>query len=86
MVLLDRNLPDIDGYALARTIRQEEAARKTRRVPIIAISAESGEAHREQCFDSGMDGVLGKPLRLEMLQNAIATWCLVDAFDAPDAS
>lgn len=86
MVLLDRNLPDIDGYALARTIRQEEAARKTRRVPIIAISAESGEAHREQCFDSGMDGVLGKPLRLEMLRNAIATWCLIDAFDASDAS
>lgn len=86
MVLLDRNLPDIDGYALARTIRQEEAARKTRRVPIIAISAESSEAHREQCLDSGMDGVLGKPLRLEMLRNAIATWCLVDAFDAPDAS
>ena len=86
MVLLDRNLPDIDGYALARTIRQEEAARKTRRVPIIAISAESGEAHREHCLDSGMDGVLGKPLRLEMLRNTIATWCLVDAFEVPDAS
>ena len=85
MVLLDRNLPDIDGYALARMIRQEEAARMARRVPIIAISAECGEAHKMRCFESGMDGVLGKPLRLEMLRQAIATWCQPDAGDAPDA-
>ncbi|WP_304589938.1 ATP-binding protein [Burkholderia anthina] len=86
MVLLDRNLPDIDGYALARMIRQEETARKARRVPIIAISAECGDAHHARCRESGMDGVLGKPLRLEMLRQAIATWCAADAGDAPDVS
>lgn len=84
LVLLDRNLPDIDGYVLARTIRQEEAARNARRVPIIAISAETGDVHSEQCYDSGMDGVLNKPLRLGMLQKAIATWCLADGSEAQD--
>jgi signal transduction histidine kinase len=86
MVLLDRNLPDIDGCALARMIRQEEAARKARRVPIFAISAESGDTHKVRCLESGMDGVLGKPLRLDTLQQVIATWCPADAGDAPDAS
>lgn len=75
MVLLDRNLPDIDGCALAQMIRQEESARKARRVPIIAISAESSDEHRILCLASGMDGTLGKPLRLEMLRQAIAKWC-----------
>lgn len=78
MVLLDCNLPDIDGYALARMIRQEEAARKALRVPIIAISAESCDTHRMHCLASGMDGVLGKPLRLETLRQAIARWCSSD--------
>ncbi len=82
MVLLDCNLPDIDGYALTRMIRQEEAARKTTRVPIIAISAESGDAHKACCLDNGMDGVLGKPLRHETLRRAIATWCPAYTEDA----
>lgn len=86
MVLLDCNLPDIDGYALARMIRQEEAARKAPRVPIIAISAESGDAHRVHCLESGMDGVLGKPLRLDTLRQAIAQWCATDADITLDAS
>ncbi|MDN7646203.1 ATP-binding protein [Burkholderia cenocepacia] len=83
MVLLDCNLPDIDGYALARMIRQEEAARKTGHVPIIAISAGSGDAHKVRCLESGMDGVLGKPLRLETLRKTIGTWCPLDG-DASD--
>ncbi|WP_175812896.1 ATP-binding protein [Burkholderia contaminans] len=84
IALLDCNLPDIDGYALARMIRQEESARKARRVPIIAISAESGDMHRTRCLESGMDGVLSKPLRLDTLRQAIARWCPIDAVDAPD--
>ncbi|WP_080418145.1 ATP-binding protein [Burkholderia ubonensis] len=75
MVLLDCNLPDFDGYALARTIRLNEATRQTERIPIIAISALSGDEHKMRCFDSGMDGVLGKPLRLSALRQILAMWC-----------
>ncbi|MCQ4437902.1 hypothetical protein NO135_23150, partial [Clostridioides difficile] len=54
---------------------QDEAARQLRHVPIVAISAVTGDAHKMRCFDSGMDGVLGKPLRLEALRQMIAMWC-----------
>ncbi|WDR88171.2 ATP-binding protein [Burkholderia ambifaria] len=86
MVLLDCSLPDIDGYALARMIRQEETARMAGHVPIIAISAECGDVHKVRCLESGMDGVLGKPLRLETLRQAIARWCPIDAPNAPDVA
>lgn len=75
LVMLDCNLPDIDGYALTRMIRQDESARRSGHVPIVAISAASDDAHKARCFDSGMDGVLGKPLRLQALRQMIANWC-----------
>ncbi|WP_306674704.1 ATP-binding protein [Burkholderia cepacia] len=75
LVLLDCNLPGISGYTLAQTIRQKELMFGTRRVPIIAISAVTGDAHKMRCFDSGIDGVLGKPLRLDTLRQAISMWC-----------
>ncbi|WP_197416270.1 ATP-binding protein [Burkholderia latens] len=84
LVLLDCNLPDIDGYALARMIRLNEATRKTKRVPIIAISALSGDEHKMRCFDGGMDGVLGKPLRLAALRHIFAMWCPAYQDIAPD--
>ncbi|UEP49799.1 response regulator [Burkholderia ambifaria] len=78
MVLLDCNLPDIDGYTVARHMRDSERLRKQARTPIIAISAATDDAHRERCFESGMDGVLGKPLRLEVLRQMIDLWCSID--------
>jgi len=86
MVLLDCNLPDLDGYAVARLIRQGEAAGQTEHVPIIAISASADDAHKVRCFESGMDGVLGKPLRLDTLRQMIEMWCPARtnaALDAP---
>ncbi|MCA8091847.1 transporter substrate-binding domain-containing protein [Burkholderia anthina] len=78
MVLLDCNLPDIDGYTVARRMRDSERLRKQAHTPIIAISAVTDDAHRERCFESGMDGVLGKPLRLDGLRQMIDLWCPID--------
>lgn len=75
MVLLDCNLPDIDGYTVAQRMRDGERQQKRPHTPIIAISASTDDAHRERCVDSGMDGVLGKPLRLEALSHLIELWC-----------
>ncbi|MGZ2746307.1 ATP-binding protein [Burkholderia stagnalis] len=75
MVLLDCDLPDIDGYTVAQRMRDGERLRKGARTPIIAISASTGDAHRNRCFDSGMDGVLAKPLRLNALRQMIDLWC-----------
>ncbi|TEU90120.1 response regulator [Burkholderia cepacia] len=87
MVLLDCDLPDIDGYTVVRRMRDSERLLERARTPIIAISASTGDAHRERCFDSGMDGVLGKPLRLDALRQMIDLWCPAGTADeiAPPA-
>ncbi|MCP1172765.1 ATP-binding protein [Ralstonia chuxiongensis] len=75
MVLLDCNLPGIDGYTVAQRMREIEHERGGERTPIVAISAATDDAHRVRCFDSGMDGVLCKPLRLAALRELIELWC-----------
>ncbi|HEX7816635.1 ATP-binding protein [Dyella sp.] len=73
LILLDCNLPDIGGYELARRIRGEEG--RQRHTPIVAISANTNAVHKMSCIESGMDGVLAKPLQLAMLRAEIALWC-----------
>lgn len=75
MVLLDCDLPDIDGYTVVQRMRNDERLQQRSHTPIIAISASSGDVHRQRCFDNGMDGVLCKPLRLEELRQMIDLWC-----------
>lgn len=78
MVLLDCDLPDLDGYTVSQRMRASEQRRRQPRTPIIAISASTGDAHRTRCFDSGMDGVLAKPLRLDVLHQMLDLWCPAD--------
>ncbi|MFM9921522.1 ATP-binding protein [Variovorax sp. H27-G14] len=90
LVLMDCDLPDQDGYTLATEMRRREAQPThtepmQMRVPILAISASTGTAHAERCFDAGMDGVLSKPIRLAKLRNAIELWCEVD-LEQPDGA
>ncbi len=65
LVLLDCQLPDLDGYALARKIRQMPSSHG--HVPIVAISAASDPEHVQRCYASGMNDVLLKPLQLAEL-------------------
>lgn len=85
LILMDCDLPDQDGYSLVRELRELEDKWGRARCPIIAISALTGEAHVERCFDAGMDGVLNKPIRLAQLREVIERWCDVK-LAAPHAS
>lgn len=78
IILLDCNLPDIDGYTVARRIREVERTSGTH-TPIIAISAMVGPEHTEACFEAGIDGILRKPLRIEQLREMIELWCDVQS-------
>ncbi|MBD1586294.1 ATP-binding protein [Pseudomonas typographi] len=80
-LLLDCYLPQIDGYEVARRIRQLEAQRGWRRLPIIAISAATDERHRTRALEAGMDAILTKPLRLAQLTEQLAHW--LPAADEP---
>jgi CheY-like chemotaxis protein len=78
LVLLDCQLPDISGYDVARRVREKEMqqdCQQSVRLPIIAISGDTDMAHRQLCFDSGMDGILAKPLPLEVLREMLTLWC-----------
>ena len=68
-LLLDIQMPDCDGYEVARRIRQAEAGRrmKSARLPIIALTAHVGMEIRDRCMASGMDGYLPKPVRAREL-------------------
>jgi CheY-like chemotaxis protein/HPt (histidine-containing phosphotransfer) domain-containing protein len=77
LLLTDLNMPEMDGYVLAETIRREEAqsgSTKKERMPILAFTANAlrGEAVRAQA--AGMDDYLTKPLQLHLLKAAIAKW------------
>jgi signal transduction histidine kinase/DNA-binding NarL/FixJ family response regulator len=69
LVLLDRNLPDIDGTAVARQLRSLEVG--SRRALIVAVTAYSTTDDRALCLQSGMDGFVSKPLTPDKLRRAL---------------
>lgn len=84
-ILLDCNLPDIDGYEVARRIREIELENDREPTPIIAISALSGPDHHDKCQISGMDAMLGKPLPLQSLSCLLTRWCQTEDASEPAA-
>jgi CheY-like chemotaxis protein/HPt (histidine-containing phosphotransfer) domain-containing protein len=75
MVLMDCQMPELDGYAAARRMRTLEEKAKKERIPILALTAGTPAEVREQVLASGMDDVLPKPIGLDSLRQALATWC-----------
>lgn len=67
LVLMDCQMPELDGFAATRLIREREALTGRRPVPIVALTANAFESDRERCFAAGMDEHLGKPFREEEL-------------------
>ncbi|MEP7302221.1 MAG: PAS domain-containing protein [Caldimonas sp.] len=72
MLLTDLSMPRMDGYTLAKNIRDEEGA--GRRTPIIALTANASRDEELRCRAAGMDGYLVKPVRLAQLRTAIGAW------------
>ena len=72
LVMLDCQMPGLDGYATARRRRALEDAQGTTPVPIIAVTANAAENDRAACLAAGMDDYLPKPFMLSDLEHAIA--------------
>ena len=73
-VLMDLQLPGIDGLTATRRWRAQEVAEGRRRLPIIAITANAMGTDREACYSAGMDGYQAKPARLDDLYRVLVRW------------
>ncbi len=62
MLLTDLEMPEMDGFEVARRVRAGQAGQENATIPIIALSAHVGEAWRERCQAAGMDAYLSKPV------------------------
>jgi CheY-like chemotaxis protein len=88
LLLTDLHMPGLDGYALATTIRTEEAGGP--RLPIVALSANALSGEIERCRSAGMDDYLSKPVRTDQLGEMVRRWLPLDdtpgliALDAVD--
>ncbi len=65
LILMDCQMPGVDGYEATRQIRMSEA--RERHAPIIAVTAHVQQADREKCLEAGMDDYVTKPLRFSEL-------------------
>jgi PAS domain S-box-containing protein len=75
LVLMDCQMPLMDGYEATRRIRAYEAPRGLH-IPIIALTANALEGDREKCIECGMDDYLSKPINPDLLWEKLAQWGL----------
>jgi signal transduction histidine kinase/DNA-binding response OmpR family regulator/HPt (histidine-containing phosphotransfer) domain-containing protein len=75
LILMDCQMPDMDGYAAAAAVREwERTAAVGNRIPIVALTANAMAGDREQCLSAGMDDYLSKPFTQRALLAIIHRW------------
>lgn len=72
LILMDCEMPDLDGYEATARIRDIEDDQH--RVPIVALTAHAFDEVRQRCIENGMDDHLSKPIRLDELKETLLRW------------
>jgi CheY-like chemotaxis protein len=72
MIMMDLNMPGMDGFAAARLVREREGTGP--RVPIVALTAHEATSYRGSCLEAGMNDVMGKPYTLEQCARLLRRW------------
>ena len=71
LVFMDLQMPKLDGYEATKKIRNFE---KSKRVPIVAMTAYDMEGVKDRCLNAGMDDFIAKPFKLKDFNEIIEKW------------
>jgi len=74
LVLMDCQMPVLDGYAATQALRKEEESNGRKRLAVIAMTANAMEGDREKCLSAGMDDYVSKPVNQQALKSTLAKW------------
>jgi two-component system sensor histidine kinase/response regulator len=85
LVLMDCQMPVVDGYQATRQLRLQEAEHGRAHTPVVAMTANAMEGDRERCLAAGMDDYLAKPVTSMAVDEVLARW-LPRVGDAPAAT
>ena len=81
LVLMDCQMPEMDGFKATRCIRQEGSKALNPRIPIIAMTAATMKGDREKCIQAGMNDFIAKPVQQRELAEIIARWLAITTND-----
>ena len=81
LVLMDCQMPEMDGYEATRCIRQEGSNVLNPRIPIIALTAATMQGDREKCIQAGMSDFIAKPVHKRELSEMLARWLAITMND-----
>jgi CheY-like chemotaxis protein/HPt (histidine-containing phosphotransfer) domain-containing protein len=74
LVLMDVQMPEMDGLEATRIIRAPHSAARDHEIPIIAMTANAMRGDRERCLEAGMNAYISKPVSVQALVEALNTW------------
>lgn len=76
LVLMDCQMPEMDGYEATRAVRSGEAGDENLNIPIIAMTANAMQGDREKCVAAGMNDYIAKPIDIEVLRMMLNKWLI----------
>lgn len=78
LVLMDCQMPNMDGHEASRQIRSGAAGSAYQDIPIIALTAHAMKGDKDLCLESGMSDYLTKPIDIDELQQKLSLWLKAD--------